>query len=294
MSVLGKSGKGASYTSLRELAENEVKSRIAKGALVITAAGLAEGETGAAQEISETGFKAVYNMIKGDEYFKNPKTINEFVKNVAIAGAQEAVGGFVLGVPNAVGTAYSKKGFLKMDDVTFEAFENMANDGSLQSAYIISLKEKIASGKISASDAKEELQNYRTAVGVYRQLPDGLTLQQKKEAMNLLKEKKDLEQFIDGKDAALVSRQKNRISELNDELSKISEQGGIQKIQSEANDAIAQRRAKIAELTNAVEEDDTAIELDLSTKLSTEERQRIEKQLQDLKHLVKYLHQRQR
>jgi hypothetical protein len=283
MAALGKAGRGVGNKSFRELVENEVTSRIAKGALVITAAGLAEGETGAAQEISETGFKAVYNMIKGDEYFQNPKTVEEFVKDVAIAGAQEAVGGFVLGVPNAVGAAYSKKGFLKMDDATFEAFENMANDGSLQSAYIISLKEKIASGKISASDAKEELQNYRTAVGVYRQIPDGLTLEQKKEAMNLLKERKDLEQFIDGKDAALVSRQKNRITELNDELSKISEQGGIQKIQSEADDVIAQREAKIAELSKAIEEDDTATELNLTTKLPTEERQKIELQLQELK-----------
>ena len=282
MAALGKAGQGVGSKSFRELVENEVTSRIAKGTLVIGAAGLAEGETGAAQQISETGFKAVYNMIKGEDLFKNPKTIEAFVKEVAIAGAQEAVGGFVLGVPNAVGAAYSKKGFLKMDDKTFETFENMANDGSLQSAYIISLKEKIASGKISPSDAKEELQNYRTAVGVYRQLPDGLNVQQKKEAMNLLKERKDLEQYIEGKDGALVTPQKNRINEINQELSGIAEQGATQ-IQSQTNDVAAQRAAKMAELSKAIEDDDTATELNLSTKLPTEERQRIEKELQDLK-----------
>ena len=282
MAVLGKASRGVGNKSFRELVENEVTSRIAKGALVVTAAGLAEAETGAAQQISETGFKAVYNMIKGEDLFKNPQTIQAFVKEVAIAGAQEAVGGFVLGVPSAVGAAYSKKGFLKMDDKTFETFENMANDGSLQSAYITSLKEKIASGKISASDAKDELQKYRTAVGVYRQLPDGLTVQQKKEAMNLLKERKDLEQYIEGKDAALVTPQKNRINEINQELSKIAEQKQ-DKIDSETNDVATQRAAKMAELSKAIEDDDKASELNLSTKLPTEERQRIEKQLQDLK-----------
>jgi hypothetical protein len=37
---------------------------LTKGLLTITAAGAAEFETGAAQELSETGFKAVYNEIK--------------------------------------------------------------------------------------------------------------------------------------------------------------------------------------------------------------------------------------
>lgn len=283
MSVLGKAGKGATYTSLRELAENEIKSRIAKGTLVITAAGLAEAETGAAQQLAETGFKSVYNKIKEEELFKTPESVGELLKQVAIAGGQEAVGGFILGVPNAIGAAYSKAGFLKMDDKTFETFENMANDETLQSAYITSLKQKIANGRISASDAKQELQNYRTAVGVYRQLPDGLTVQQKKEAMNLLKERKDLEQYIQGKDSALVTPQQNRINEINQELSKIAEQGNAQKIQSEADNVKAERAAKIAELSKAIEDDDTATELNLSTKLPTDERQRIEKQLQDLK-----------
>jgi hypothetical protein len=284
MAMLGKAGRGVGYTSLRELAENEVKSKIARGALVLTAAGLAEGETGFLQQGVETGFKAIYNeYIKGDKYFQTPETIEKAVGEMFYAGAQEAIGGFTLGIPNAVSAAYSKAGFLKMNDKTFEMFENMANDETLQSAYITSLKEKVASGRISPSDAKQEEQNYRNAVGIYRQLPDGLTVQQKKEAMNLLKERKDLEQYIQGKDGALVTPQKNRINEINQELSKIAEQGATQKIQSEADNVKAQRAAKIAELSKAIEDDDTATELNLTTKLPTEERQRIEKELQDLK-----------
>jgi hypothetical protein len=282
MSVLGKAGKGASYTSLRELAENEIKSGIAKGAIIITAAGAAEFETGAAQQLAETGFKTVYNKLKEEKLFQTPESLGKVAKEMVYAGGQEMVGGFILSIPNAVSVAYSKKGFLKMDDATFEAFENMANDGSLQSAYIISLKEKIASGKMFPADAKEELQNYRTAVGVYRQLPDGLTIQQKKEAMNLLKEKKDLESYISGKDTALVSRQKNRIDEINQELSKISEQGDAQ-IQAETNDDVKKRNERIAELNKAIEDDDTAIEYNLSSKLPTLERQKIETELQTLK-----------
>ena len=282
MSVLGKAGRGASYKSLRELAENEITSRIARGALVLTAAGLAEGETGAAQELTENGFKYVYNKIKEEDLFQTPESVGQLVKDMLVAGGQEMVGGFILGVPSAVSSAYSKKGFLNMDDKTWQTFELMANDGSLQSAYIISLKEKIASGKMLPSEAKEELQNYRTSVGLYRQLPDGLNPKQKKEAMNLLKEKKDLESYISGKDVALVSRQKDRINQINEELSKISEQGDAQ-VQAEANDDVKKRNERIAELSKAIEDDDTAIQYDLSSKLPTAERQKIEAELQTLK-----------
>jgi hypothetical protein len=224
MSVLGKSGKNVSAKTFRELVEDEVENRIAKGLLVVGAAGLAEGETGALQEISETSFKAVYNDIKGKGMFEMPESALDFVENVVVAGGQEAVGGFVLGVPSAVSSAFAQKGFLKMDDASFEMFVNIANDENMQSAYIAKLKERIAIGSITTAEAKKQLNDYRNSVGLFRQLPEGLNTQQQKEAMNLLKEKRDLENFIQGKDVALVVKQKNRIDEINNSLTELSEQ----------------------------------------------------------------------
>jgi hypothetical protein len=155
--------------------------------------------------------------------FETPDSITDLVENVAVAGAQEAVGGFVLGVPTGVSAAFSQKGFLKMNDVTFETFEAMANDENLQTAYVASLKQNITQGLITTAEAKDQLNNYRNSVGLFRQLPDGLSTQQKKEAMNLLKEKRDLEAYVNGKDNALVVKQKNRIAEINDSLTKLSE-----------------------------------------------------------------------
>ena len=280
MSVLGKAGRGVGAKTFRELVENEVQSRLLKGTLILGAAGLAEGETGALQEVSETSFKAIYNKIKGKDMFETPESALDFVENVVVAGAQEAVGGFVLGVPSAVSSAYSQKGFLKMDDATFQTFQNMANDESMQSAYITSLKEKISQGLITPEEGKARLNNYRNSVGLYRQLPDGLTMQQKKEAMNLLKEKKDLEQYVLGKDGALVTRQKNRINEINQELAAISEQDGGQ-LQTETNDVAEKRKARIIELTGIIK-DNNAI-TDPLAKLLPEKRTQIETELETLK-----------
>ena len=223
LKALGKAGKGVTAKSFRELVENEVDGMLSKGLLTITAAGAAEFETGAAQELADTGFKALYNEIKGKEMFDTPDSTADLIENVVVSGAQEAVGGFVLGVPSSISTAYSQKGFLKMDDTSFETFANMANDDKMQSAFVTNLKEKITRGEVTTKDAKDQLNNYRNSVGLFRQLPDGLSTQQKKEAMNLLKEKKDLENYVEGKDNALVVKQKNRIAEINDSLTKLSE-----------------------------------------------------------------------
>ena len=250
LKALGKAGKGVTAKTFRELVENEVETAITRGALVITAAGAAEFETGAAQELADTGFKALYNEIKGKEMFDTPDSIEDLIENVAVAGAQEAIGGFVLGVPSGVSAAYSEKGFLKMDDASFETFANIANDDKMQSAYIASLKDKITQGVMTEKDAKEELNNYRNSAGLFRSLPEGLSTQQKKEAMNLLKEKKDLDNYVEGKDPALVVKSKNRITEINNELTKLSETDAIQEqsttevpVQSEAgiSETVAER-----------------------------------------------------
>ena len=228
LNALGKSGRGVTAKTFRELVENEVDGMLSKGLLTITAAGAAEFETGAAQELSDTAFKAVYNEIKGKEMFDTPESAADLIENIAVAGAQEAVGGFVLGVPTAVSTAFTQKGFLKMDDATFDTFANMANDEKMQSAYIATLKDKITRGELTTAEAKDQLNNYRNSVGLFRQLPDGIDTQGKKEAMNLLKEKRDLENYINEKDPALVVKQKNRIAEINDSLTKLSETNAIQ------------------------------------------------------------------
>ena len=276
LKVLGKSGTGVTAKTFRELVENEVESSLARGLLTITAAGVAEFETGAAQEVTETGFKMIYDKIKGEDMFNTPDSKLDFVENILVAGAQEAIGGFILGVPSGVSAAYSKKGFLKMDDASFETFANMANDEKMQSAYIASLKDKITQGIMTEKEAKEELNNYRNSAGLFRSLPEGLSTQQKKEAMNLLKEKRDLENYVDGKDDALVVKQKSRIAEINDSLTKLSETDAIQEQTTDESvlrteqpemelQGVGERNAQGETITNAKPEETVGLPEEVSS-----------------------------
>lgn len=229
--ALGKAGVNTTAKTFGRFIREDVDNMIARGLLTVGAAGLAEFETGAAQQFAELGIKEVYNQIKdkkdkNGEYmkmFNTPESIIDWSIEVLRSGAQEAVGGFLLGVPSAVSTAYTKKGFKGMNDDAFLAFEAMANDENMQSAYITDLKNKVNKGELTMAQAKESLNNYRNSVGLFRSLPEGLDLESKKEAMNLLREKKEIEQTIQGKEKELTKPQQTRINEINQQLTKLSE-----------------------------------------------------------------------
>ena len=223
MRMLGKVSPGVTSRTFAELVRNDVESMVARGLLTVGGGALAEFETGAAQEASEQTIKAIYNKVKGDDVFKQiAQTPYEFIGDMMYAGAQEAVGGFVLGSIPAVSAAYRKTGFEWMSDIDFEKFERIANDDKVESAFVTSLKTQINSGEVSVEDAKQTLNDYRKSRGLYKQLPDNLTTENKKKAMNLLRERQELDQQISGKDAALVKPQKARIEEINSLLETIS------------------------------------------------------------------------
>ena len=232
MRMLGKVGPKTTSRTFAELVRNDVESMVARGLLTVGGGALAEFETGALQEASEQTIKGIYNEVKGKDVFKNiAQTPYEFVGDMLYAGAQEAVGGFVLGSIPAVSAAYRKQGFEGMSDVDFEKFERIANDDKIESAFVTSLKTQVNSGDISVAEAKETLNDYRKSRGLYKQLPENLSIENKKKAMNLLRERQEIEQQISGKDEALIKTQKSRIQEVNGLLENISkpENNAVQK-----------------------------------------------------------------
>ena len=223
LKALGKVGKGASYKTFGEVIKNEIDSAAARGALTLGAGFLAEAETGALQEVADITAKEIYNMAKEKEMFDTPDSVVQFIEQVGKAGLQEGIGAGVLAVPGSVSAAYTGKGFLGMDDAQFAMFEKMANDSNIQKGFVTRLKSRINNGEITAAEGKEILDNYTNSVGLFNSLPDNLDMQGKKEAMNLLKEKRDLERQIEGKDQALTVPQRNRVNEINQQLTKLSE-----------------------------------------------------------------------
>jgi len=221
--ALGKSGANTSAKTFRQLVRDEVESGLLRGTLIMVNGALAEAETGALQQVAETGLKEAFNEWKGKEMFKTPESWTEFAYDVGEAALSEAIGGFVLGTPSAVSAAYRSRGFEGMSDEQFLFFESAAKDENIQKSFVADLKKQVSDNVITMSRAKEIFMEYRNSVGLYRQMPENMSVADKKKSMNLLVEKKNLENYINNKDEALVKKQKDRIAEINSQLNTISE-----------------------------------------------------------------------
>lgn len=221
--ALGKSGATTTARTFADFIRNDVDNMIARGALKLVGGALAEAETGALQQGVQLAVQKIYNEVKEKKMYKLPEDAGGVIADILRSGAQEAIGGFVLGMPSAVSAAYTKKGFLGMNDATFKAFEAAANDENIQKAFVTKLKNQVNQGEITIEQAKETLNNYRNSIGLFKSMPEGLDTQAKKEAMNLLKEKRDLENQTIGKDPALVKPLTDRINIINESLTKLSE-----------------------------------------------------------------------
>ena len=226
MKVLKKTPANVKGKAFNEVVMREVNSAIGRGALVVTSAGLAEFETGFLQEGVDIGFKNVYNEMKGRDMFETPEGARDIFGRMLYAGAQEAVGGFVLGTPGAISAARRSYDFTAVDDATFEMFENVSSQtarGELtyRHMFYTNLQARINRGEISKADAQQEMDNLDEVIAVNRDIPSDLTVSQKKKALGILLRKKDLQEQIEGKDPILVKRQQEELNSLNRELDQI-------------------------------------------------------------------------
>jgi hypothetical protein len=220
MKAIGKSSSSTTAKTFSELIKNEVEDGLSRGLLTVTAGALAEGETGAAQQVAEYAVKDIYNAVKKKQMFNTPSTVKEYITDVVEAGLAEAVGGFVMTVPGAVANGYNKNNYNGVSDETVKAFGQIANDGKIMDAYVVDLKNRITSGKITPEQAKEEMDGFRKSIALYNAIPEGVA--DKRKSLSLLSERGSIQAKIQNKDEALTKPQRERIAEINTELENLS------------------------------------------------------------------------
>ena len=223
-------------SQIRNAAIREMSEMGIKFGVPLVSGFLAEAETGTLQQINEYYVKSVYNELKGKEMFDVPEfdlsIDSEYVRNVVRAGIQEGIGGFIMTVPRAVSEATRKNGFEAMDDDRFSMFELMHMDSDARKLYEANLNIRINKGEITEENKNDLLNEYDIATGLFRQIPPEITdVKDKKKVMNLLAEKRKLQELDKVQDPALSKPTKKRIDEINEQLTKIT-QDAIQKQES--------------------------------------------------------------
>jgi len=229
--AMGALGADFTATTFRNFVENEVKSSIARGALV-AGKGFVHGfETGVKMEAGTIGIKELYNLYRNNKedneeymkYFNTPESIGDFFSHLVESGISMGIGGAILGSPEVIKSAASKNNFNGISDVELNMFDALSKDDNFMALTTLGIKSKILKGEITKEQGQLTLDSYQQLASLMKSLPEGLTNAQKRKALGLLQEKVVLNSQIEGKDPSLTKKQRDRVTEIDNFLGKISE-----------------------------------------------------------------------
>ena len=218
--------KGATPKMFKSVLDKVISNNIAKGIYRVGGAALAEAETGGLQQIAEIGMKNVWNDMYEKDMFKTPEMWSEeFGDQVVRAALAESVGGFIMGTPGALTTAFSKGDIDNIPDGMVELFNNIRNDKITTEAYRNQLDIKVANKEITKEEADQELMNFEMLSGAASTVDQGSELneEQTKKALGLVFLKNKIENEMEGMDPDLGTYKAKQeiLTKIKDKLSKI-------------------------------------------------------------------------
>jgi hypothetical protein len=215
--------KGASAKVISNRIKQNARVTLNERLLSGSVAGLAESGTEFTQAVYDIGLKNAYNAIKEKDYFEVASTYNAISDVVWENWKLGLYGGFMMNTAGqatrAVAEGFNEK--TRLNDVDFKVMYDFATKGNMYSTYEAQLNTQVALGKMTEKDAQAKLDGIGYAKGIFDQIPDNLNTSDAKEAFNLIVEKRNLESKVEGKEPNLVVKEKERIKEIDNELTEL-------------------------------------------------------------------------
>ena len=238
--------KNASLLEIKTAIDKSVAASVANGMIKIVGAGLVEGGTEFTEQIFEGVEKDVANKIiqsnqikaAGEEYDgKIPKEIldqikeNNFFKDVSDLTTGEGISqllsqsadafklGFLAGgIGGTISVGIKDPIENKVSNNRFKIYKDLVTNDEARNGFIASINSKVESGKLTRVEADKQIKSIENSYPVIMRIPNNLSTSAQREAFSLITEKDALERDIIGKDPALVAKQKDRITEINEQL----------------------------------------------------------------------------
>jgi len=226
--------KDASLHAIEASMKYTMKGLGARTMLGILEGGSFEALTEVGQEGVEFTEKNIVNMLLGKEVFKNmpdittEKGANEFLNQLGKAALLGGLSGggisTISGTTNLLVNGFQLKGLNK-------SFENQYNVITSEEGRAIALAQinlAYQSKQITKEEANARIKAMNDAYPLMMEIPAELSSGQKRQAYDLMLERKALEAEVKDKDKNLVVKQTERIAEINNELQQISKTDAIQ------------------------------------------------------------------
>ena len=214
--------KDASKEYIDAAMMNSIKMTLAEAGLKSFTGSLGEGVTESLQSLTQVGIKEAYDLANGSEFFNN-KSGWEILSDVMYEGYLGALGGGVMSTV-ASSPKVLKNGVLNaLNGEQAELLMNAANTEGIDKALITNLKASVLTGKITKEEAINISNSFSNVKSKINQIPSDLSVSDKAKALDLMVEKSTIEDRIAGKDPNLVSKETERINEINEQLKTISQ-----------------------------------------------------------------------
>jgi len=232
--ILGKvmsklAGKQVSKAAIKKATNEIIEEGLETGVYALTKAGLkagsAEAVTEAAQEIATMSIKSGVNAWKEKEVFDKMAT-EITMSNVVRAGAMGFLAGGPIGTISAGYKASKAKAMDKISDSQYRMAKGFTLNKGFQEGYSQHLQLKVMdpNDPMTQEQANTILRDLKEQGGVMRELDDmSLTIEGEKKAYTLLQRKKALQKQIDkATDKAIVKKQREDITQINEQLEAVS------------------------------------------------------------------------
>ena len=222
--------KGATPKMFTDMANKIISNNVARGVYKFSSragkAAAAEFETGALQQVSEIAMKNVWNNMYEKDMFNTPEMWSEeFGDQVLRAGLAESVGGFVMGTPGALISAFEKGDIDNIPEGMVTLFNEIRKDKVTVEAYKAQLDLKVANKEMTKEQATKELLNFGILSSAAETVntENELTEKQTKDALGLVFLKNKIEGEMEGMDPDLGTYKKKQeiLTTIKDRLSKI-------------------------------------------------------------------------
>ena len=218
-------GKQLTKEALFNEAKNTLGEVIKEQAPKIVLEGIKEGATEGSQGLVNEAAKQIAQEYTGKDSDESLST-KEYLSQLGKQIGEDVVGGFLGGTTMAGGVvapSAAKAAF--KPSYTPSAYKQAIelSDPQKMEAFKAELQKEIEQGVINEGQANEAINNIQSIQEANVAIPEDITNQDlRTEAVNLIIEKKNIEQSIENKDEALIKPQKARIEEINKRLEGIA------------------------------------------------------------------------
>ena len=233
--VLQNLPKTVTTKTMTKAIQATTKRLVSNGGIQVLAAGGVEASTEVAQGGFEIGLKEVVNSMEGADLFKQDLSGQAIFENLFEAGALGFVaGGVTQGASQAA--SITKQGFKNsgLSEMISNSVLSLNRSKEFRSTMSNYFKTKILQGEITREEALKSLKAYDVMMGRANKIPSNI--ENITGAFDLITERANIESEIEGKDPALIVKQKERIKEINSELGALTEKAPVAEEVTETKD----------------------------------------------------------